>query len=98
MASVNDQYTLLTGRPQLPPQWATAYHQCKWNYRDEEDVATVNAKFDEHDIPCDVIWLDIEHTNGKRYFTWDAAKFPTPNKMIEGVAAKGRKMVTVSSK
>ena len=26
---VNDEYTVLTGRPQLPPQWATAYHQVK---------------------------------------------------------------------
>lgn len=35
---VNDQYTVLTGRPQLPPQWATAYHQCKWNYRDRVKI------------------------------------------------------------
>ena len=27
---------------------------------------SVNAGFDEHDIPMDVIWLDIEHTDGKR--------------------------------
>ncbi|CBY08906.1 unnamed protein product [Oikopleura dioica] len=95
---VNDQYTVLTGRPQLPPQWATAYHQCKWNYRDrvdEPDVAEVNANFDVHDIPADVIWLDIEHTDGKRYFTWDPVKFPSPEKMIENVASKGRKMVTI---
>ena len=23
--------------------------------------------FDEHDIPYDVLWLDIEHTDGKKY-------------------------------
>ncbi len=39
-------------------------------------VQQVNAKFDEHDIPMDVMWLDIEHTDGKKYFTWDARKFP----------------------
>jgi len=27
----------------------------------------VDAGFDTHDIPYDVLWLDIEHTNGKRY-------------------------------
>ena len=26
----------------------------------------VDAGFDEHAIPYDVLWLDIEHTNGKR--------------------------------
>ena len=36
--AVNDQYTILTGRPQLPPQWATAYHQCKWNYREGSNL------------------------------------------------------------
>lgn len=30
--------------------------------------SSVNAGFDEHDIPLDVIWLDIEHTDGKRSF------------------------------
>jgi len=42
------------------------YHQCRWNYRDEADTLAVDAGFDEHDIPYDVIWLDIEHTDGKR--------------------------------
>ena len=27
----------------------------------------MDAGFDEHDIPMDVIWLDIEHTDGKKY-------------------------------
>ena len=41
------------------------------------------AGFDEHDIPYDVLWLDIEHTDGKRYMTWDKNVFPTPQRMIE---------------
>jgi len=28
--------------------------------------ARVNAGFEEHNVPVDVIWLDIEHTDGKR--------------------------------
>ena len=38
-------------------------------FSDEKDVATVDATFEELDYPYDVIWLDIEHTDGKRYFT-----------------------------
>jgi len=30
------------------------------------ELCSVDAGFDEHDIPLDVIWLDIEHTDGKR--------------------------------
>lgn len=68
-AAVYAQYTRLTGRQQLPPLFALGYHQCRWNYRDEKDVATVEGMFEKLDYPVDVIWLDIEHTDGKRYFT-----------------------------
>ncbi|KAJ6378065.1 hypothetical protein OIU78_028320 [Salix suchowensis] len=89
------QYTSVTGRPSMPQLFSIAYHQCRWNYRDEEDVANVDAKFDEHDIPYDVLWLDIEHTDGKRYFTWDPVLFPNPEEMQKKLAAKGRHMVTI---
>lgn len=89
------QYTAVTGRPSMPQLFATGYHQCRWNYRDEEDVYHVDSKFDEYDIPYDVLWLDIEHTDGKRYFTWDRVLFPNPEDMQRKLAAKGRNMVTI---
>ena len=67
--AVYQQFTRLTGRQQLPPLFSLGYHQCRWNYRDEKDVATVEGMFENLDYPVDVIWLDIEHTDGKRYFT-----------------------------
>jgi len=94
-SKVSSQYAALTGTTPLPPLFSLAYHQCRWNYKDEADVAEVNSKFDVHNLPMDVIWLDIEHTNSKKYFTWDPIKFPTPDKMLAGVASKGRRMVTI---
>lgn len=94
-AAVYSQYTYLTGRQQLPPLFALGYHQCRWNYRDERDVATVEGMFEQLDFPVDVIWLDIEHTNGKRYFTWDKQLFPNPIEMQQNVSRHGRKMVTI---
>ncbi|RVW21602.1 putative glucan 1,3-alpha-glucosidase [Vitis vinifera] len=89
------QYTSVTGMPAMPQLFSTAHHQCRWNYRDEEDVENVDSKFDEHDIPYDVLWLDIDHTDGKRYFTWDRVLFPNPEQMQNKLAAKGRHMVTI---
>ncbi|XP_021734624.1 probable glucan 1,3-alpha-glucosidase [Chenopodium quinoa] len=89
------QYVSVTGMPAMPQHFATAYHQCRWNYRDEEDVYHVDSKFDEYDIPYDVLWLDIEHTDGKKYFTWDRMLFPNPEEMQNKLAGKGRRMVTI---
>ncbi|KAG3030760.1 Neutral alpha-glucosidase [Phytophthora cactorum] len=94
-ADLFSQYTLITGRAQLPPLFALGYHQSRWNYKNEADVARVNAGFDEHLIPYDVLWLDIDHTDGRRYFTWDGHGFPTPKGMQESLAWTGRKTVTI---
>lgn len=42
------------------------------------------------------MWLDIEYTDGKRYFTWDAAKFPHPVEMLKNLTSKGRNLVIIS--
>jgi alpha 1,3-glucosidase len=89
------QYCAVTGTSAIPQLFSTAYHQCRWNYKDEADVAGVDAGFDEHDIPYDTIWLDIEHTDGKKYFTWDKNLFPNPKEMQNKIGAKGRHMVTI---
>uniref|UniRef100_A0A8C4GYM8 Glucosidase, alpha; neutral C n=1 Tax=Dicentrarchus labrax TaxID=13489 RepID=A0A8C4GYM8_DICLA len=90
------QYAQLTGYQALPPLFALGYHQCRWNYNDEADVKAVDAGFDRHDIPYDVIWLDIEHTDGKRYFTWDSALFPEPASLQHHLEKKRRKLVVIN--
>jgi len=94
-ADVFAQYAKLTGVTPLPPLFALGYHQCRWNYNDEADVKYVHGQFEALDIPFDVLWLDIEHTDGKRYFTWDSFKFGSPKEMQQELAATGRKMVTI---
>ncbi|XP_054572293.1 neutral alpha-glucosidase C isoform X1 [Eptesicus fuscus] len=90
------QYSSLTGTQAMPPLFSLGYHQCRWNYEDEQDVKAVDAGFDKHDIPYDVMWLDIEHTEGKRYFTWDKKRFPNPKRMQELLRNKKRKLVVIS--
>ena len=89
------QFTTLIGTQQLPPLFSLGYHQCRWNYRDEKDVAAVEQSFEDLDYPYDVLWLDIEHTDGKRYFTWDKTVFPNPIEMQQNLTKHGRKLVTI---
>lgn len=88
-------YGELTGYSQLPQQFAIAYHQCRWNYVTDEDVKDVDRKFDRNRIPYDVIWLDIEYTDGKKYFTWDPMTFPDPLGMQKQLDEHDRKLVAI---
>ncbi|XP_017888200.1 neutral alpha-glucosidase AB isoform X2 [Ceratina calcarata] len=89
------QYTVLTGTAPLPQMFSLGYHQSRWNYNDQDDVLQIAENFDVHDLPMDAIWLDIEYTDSKKYFTWDERKFPNPIEMIHNLTAKGRKLVVI---
>uniref|UniRef100_A0AAY5KRM4 Glycoside hydrolase family 31 N-terminal domain-containing protein n=1 Tax=Esox lucius TaxID=8010 RepID=A0AAY5KRM4_ESOLU len=95
-SQVMSQYAQLTGYQALPPLFSLGYHQCRWNYEDEADVKAVDAGFDHHNIPYDVIWLDIEHTDGKRYFTWDPVCFPDPVSLQRHLEDRKRKLVVIN--
>ena len=88
-------YSELTGYTQMPQSFAIAHHQCRWNYVSDEDVKDVDRKFDKHRIPFDVIWLDIEYTDGKKYFTWDSLTFPDPIGMQKQLDEHDRKLVVI---
>ncbi|CAG9314339.1 unnamed protein product [Blepharisma stoltei] len=89
------KYTLLTGPPQLPPLFSIAYHQCRWNYNSQDDLLEVSKNYEKHNIPLDVLWLDIEHTPERKYFNWDYTKFPSPLEMLKTLNSTSRKLVTI---
>jgi len=66
----------MTGQMPMPPLFSLGYHQCRWNYMTQEETLEVNQLMTVHNIPCDTIWLDIEYTEQKKYFTWDHSTFP----------------------
>ncbi|RNF09848.1 putative alpha glucosidase II subunit [Trypanosoma rangeli] len=92
---VQKQHASVTGNTMLPPYFSLGYHQCRWNYRNTNDCLNVDQGFDRHNLPYDVLWLDIEHTDNKKYFTWDKHNFPQPELLVSALASKGRKLVTI---
>jgi alpha-glucosidase len=94
-ARVVERYTELTGRMPLPPRWALGYQQSRWSYESEPVVRELAAQFRRRHIPCDVIYLDIDHMDGKRVFTWDRERFPDPAGLIADLGAQGFKAIPI---
>lgn len=88
-------YTDLTGKTPIPQIWTLGYQQCKWAYSPAENVKDLANKFRQKDIPCDVIYLDIEYMDDFRVFTWDKDKFKNPKKMIDNLKSDGFKVITI---
>lgn len=93
---VMKQNAYLFGTHNMPPYYSIGYHQSRWNYFSQEEVAEIDGKFDEHDIPLDAIWLDIEYTEGrsKKYFTWDSG-FSDVKGLISNLTTKGRRLIPI---
>ncbi len=67
-----------TGTMELPPLWALGFQQCRYSYYPDSRVREVADEFRRRQIPCDVIWLDIDYMDGFRVFTFDPKHFPDP--------------------
>lgn len=92
---VLQRFTELVGRMPLPPRWSLGYQQCRWSYYPESRVRKLASDFRAKQIPCDVIYLDIDYMEGYRIFTWSKKNFPEPGKMISDLTRDGFKIATI---
>ncbi|PWZ00009.1 putative alpha-glucosidase II precursor [Testicularia cyperi] len=88
-------FSKLVGRTVLPQYFAIGYHQCRWNYLTDSDVKDVSQRFDDEDIPMDVMWLDIEYSKDHMYGVWDEKAFKDPEGMVQALDQRGRKLVII---
>jgi alpha-glucosidase len=95
MRGILEAYTHLTGRMAAPPLWALGYHQCRWFRYTQEAVEKLAKRHRERNIPCDVMWLDIEYMDGYRVFTWNDKTFPDPKKMLARLKDQGFRAITI---
>lgn len=79
----------LTGHMPLPPRWALGYQQCRYSYTPAARVREVASEFRRRDIPCDVIWMDIDYMDGFRSFTFSPVAFPDPAGLNRDLHAQG---------
>jgi alpha-glucosidase len=88
---VVENYTYLTGRISLPPLWVLGYQQSRYSYTPQERVLKIAKTFREKDIPCDVIYLDIDYMEGYRVFTWNKDTFKNYKEMLKQLKEMGFK-------
>jgi alpha-glucosidase (family GH31 glycosyl hydrolase) len=110
-ATILDEYTYVTGRPFVPPDWAFLH----WRWRDMLDTGTpalldgtpVNAEvaedvsmYDALGIPAGVYHFDrpvFPGNYGFAQFAWDTTRLPNPDAMLASLKARGYHLMVWSS-
>ncbi|PKN58043.1 MAG: hypothetical protein CVU56_07825 [Deltaproteobacteria bacterium HGW-Deltaproteobacteria-14] len=90
------RFTALSGRTPLPPRWSLGFHQSRWGYSPASAFAAVGAELRARGLPADGLWLDIQHLDGFRTFTWDPTSFPDPEALLAGLESDGFKTIAIS--
>ena len=89
------EFRTLIGRSYIPPRWAFGLAQSRWGYKTEEDVREVARQYKEHDLPLDMICMDIHHSQDHPHFTVTKERFPhltTPSAYLK---AQGIRLVPI---
>ncbi|MCW3786274.1 TIM-barrel domain-containing protein [Plebeiibacterium sediminum] len=92
-AEVLQELAELSGNMPLPPMWSLGYHQCRFSYEPDSRVKEVADGFRSRDLPCDVMWMDIDYMDKYKVFTFDPVKFPDPKGLNDYLHDKGFKAI-----
>jgi alpha-glucosidase len=92
---VLERYTELTGHTPMPPLWSLGNQQSRWGYEGASEVQEVARQYRERDLPCDVMYFDIDYMDGFRVFTWGEESFPEPEETVSRLADDGFRVVTI---
>jgi alpha-glucosidase len=95
LKDVVEGYTYLTGKVPMPQRWTLGHHQCRWSYETKEEVIDIKNHYRNLNIPCDVIYLDIDYMDNYKVFTYDNNRFPKLEEFIKELNEEGFRVVTI---
>lgn len=93
-------YTLLTGRQDLPPYWALGYITSRYSYWSESEAQTHINNIKNAGIPLDGVVFDLgwegADESGMGNLDWYTPEFPNPQKMMSDWKEQGIHTIVIT--
>ncbi len=96
MSAILSDYTWLTGRAPLLPEWAYGYIQSKFGYRNVNDAERMIHTMRRDSIPCDAIVLDLYWFRVMGDLWWNTQDWPDPKKIMSNFLSQGFKTIVIT--
>lgn len=88
-AQIIEQYTSVTGRAPMMPEYGLGFWQCKLRYRTQEELLAVAREHKRLGLPMDVIVSDFFHWTKQGDFKFDPIDWPDPEAMVKELKSMG---------
>ena len=88
-ARIEKQYSAVTGRTPMMPEYGMGYWQCKLRYRTQDEVLAVAREHKRRGYPLDVIVVDFFHWTLEGDWKFDPEYFPDPSAMVRELKSMG---------
>jgi alpha 1,3-glucosidase len=75
--------------------FAFGYHQSRWSYYSSNEIREVSSNLDKALIPHDSLWLDVDHTDNKKYFTFEPHKYGDIRKLSKDLMKVKRRLIAL---
>jgi alpha-D-xyloside xylohydrolase len=92
-SEIMTQYTEITGRAPVLPEWAAHFWQCKLRYETQEELLNVAREYKKRNIPVSVIVCDYFHWTAQGEWKFDPTRWPDPQAMLDELNQMGIKLM-----
>ncbi|MFD3588493.1 TIM-barrel domain-containing protein [Streptomyces sp. NPDC058683] len=86
-------YSAVTGRSPMLPEWAAGFWQCKLRYRTQDELLAVAREYKRRSLPLSAIVCDFFHWTHLGDWKFDPKEWPDPAAMVRELAELGVKLV-----
>ena len=88
-ADIERNYSAVTGRTPMMPEYGLGYWQCKLRYRTQDELMAVARKHKAMGLPLDAIVVDFFHWPRQGDWRFDPIDWPDPDAMVKELKAMG---------
>lgn len=88
-AEIIEQYTEVTGKVPMMPDYAMGFWQCKLRYQTQEELLNIAREYKRRGLPISVIVVDFFHWPKQGDWKFDPVYWPDPDGMIKELKEMG---------
>ena len=82
------QFRKIIGTSYIAPKYAFGFGQSRWGYKTAEDIERVVRGYRDHQLPIDMVYLDIDYMQDYKDFTVNAERFPAFEQFVQKMKAE----------